>query len=153
MSEITGFIRFAINEDGTKGKILGIFANDFQLDEYFNTYYTDDIDEFLDLREVRTKQSEINNCLVLATFLYRSVPYFNGEYTESEDIIVVSEVIVLDDNYKVQWQKNLTTEYGTLTSEDSTNMRINSDISEWEEFYDDDYEPFQYKKKGFNLNL
>lgn len=147
MSEITGFLRFAINEDGTKGKILGIFANDFQLDEYFNTYYTDDIDEFLDLSEVRTKQSEINNCLVLATFLYRSVPYFNGEYTESEDIIVVSEVIVLDDNYKVQWQKNLTTEYGT--SKDSTHI----DIYEWEEFYDDDYEPFKYKREGINLNL
>lgn len=146
MSEITGFIRFAINEDGTKGKVFGIYANDFQLDDYFNTYYSD-IDEFFDLREVRTKQPEINNCLVLATFSYRSVPYFNGEYTESEDVFDVIEAIVLDNNYKEQWRKNLTTEYGI--SEDSTHI----DIYEWEEFYDDDYKPFQYKSEGFNLNL
>lgn len=151
MPNVDGFVRFGMSEDGTKAHKLEVKGNTIDLDEYFNTYYTEDIDELIDLNEVLAIRPDIKNCLLLVTFSYKSVPSFDGEFTEYEDVTTVKDVLILNTEFKELWRSNLTAMYGFAPVEELQANGAIEDICEWEEFYEEDYE--HVKPVDSNLTL
>lgn len=142
---VAGFVKLTVNETGEKTLLLDYEANDIQMTDYFSSFVSqDDAESLISLQQVEAKlkakygeESEFKDMLILATFSHQSVPSFNGESTEWDDETEIIDVLVLDQNYKTTWQRNLTTlyEFEPLEEQD--------EIHAWEEFYDEDFSLFK----------
>jgi hypothetical protein len=142
--KVDGYARLVVHPNGEDGLILDCKTNDIHLDEYLGKFVEEDVDSLLDLNQILQINPEAKGCLVLATFAYRTVSYVVGDTTEYEDETTVRDVIILQDNYKEQWRKNLTVEYGFATLEELKKNDCYEDIEQWEEFYN---EPFEFYKE------
>lgn len=151
---VDAIVRFAVNETGKNTWVVDYQANDIQLNDYFSEFVShDDADSLICTKEAEEKlrekygtETEFKNKLLLATFSYRSVSSFNGEHTDYEDVTEIIDVLILDNDYKTTWQRNLTTMYGHNTLEELKDNEASEDIHEWEEFYEEDFSFFKPKE-------
>lgn len=149
-----GFVQLAIDETGEKTLLVDYQANDIQLIDCFSAYVSDDEeDSLVSIHEVEQKfkakygeDVQFKNKLLLISFSYRSVSYFNGECTEYDDETEVVEMLILDHDYKTTWQKNLTTMYQDEPLEQLEDKEAWHEIHSWEEFYDETFALFKPKK-------
>jgi hypothetical protein len=142
---VDGYIRFAVDPTGEKTWVVDYETNDMALKWYFDEFVGEDANDLIDMNEVEKINPDIKNCFLLVTYSYRSVPSFNGETTDYDDETTVRDVIVLDTNYKETWRRNLTTMYEHNSPEEMDSQECKSDLAEWEEFYDEDFEFFKPK--------
>lgn len=138
---VDGYVRFTVDETGEKTWVLDYKANDIQLEMYISGFIDGDATNLINMDEVLKIQPDIKDCLLLVTFSYRTVPYRIAEITEYDDESKVRDVIVLCQQYKETWHRNLSilSEYANL--EGLEDVDGTKEIEEWEEFYDEDFEP------------
>lgn len=149
----SGFIRFAVNPTGDATWVIDYKTNGLDLEQYLEGNVGSDATDLIKLEEVLQKNPTIENCLLLVTFSFNGYESFNGEHTDFEDVVKVRDVIVLSTDYKEQWRKNLTHQYGMCSYEELKTNGV-EEIIEWEDFYQEDYKHFEESKMyPFLLNM
>lgn len=95
---------------------------------------------------------ELKNVLVLCSFTIEGVESFNGESTEYDTEIRLESHIVLKTGYKEFYRMMITEELklqGTAPDCDDGQYYENL-LSDWEEFYGEDFKPFKKEPKKIN---
>lgn len=95
----------------------------------------------------------ITDALLMVHFTYKSLPSGGSDYwsVEYEDCIIVEDHIVVKTNYKEFYRQMVTKElalqpYEHEPDSDDTKMYYNNLQADWEEFYDEDFKPFEKKQ-------
>ena len=97
---------------------------------------------------------DITDVLIMVHFTYKPVPDGRGDYwsVDYKDCIIVEDYIIVKTDYKEFYRQMVTEKLALLpydhepNSED-TKLYYESLQAEWEEFYDEDFKPFEKKIK------
>jgi hypothetical protein len=105
---------------------------------------------------------DLKDVLIMAFFNYQSIPSGHGDYwsIDYEDNIILQSHVVLKTDYKEFYRQQITHElndciggYKNINSYPEEDCDYYKGIvADWEEFYDEDFKPFQPQKiKLFKL--
>jgi hypothetical protein len=140
-----GFALIKFNLEG-KGELHDLFYFDFRLQDI-------DFDATEGLNQLIEQLPEgINDVLAMVLFNYKSnctQDYF-GDWDCDETFTVLSHNIVKT-NYKEFWRELVTEELKYKDSSLEDERYFNNLVGEWEEFYDEDFTPFE--RKAINTNI
>lgn len=143
-----GYALIEINKEG-KGRMKSsdqcpeVKFIDFRLEGCDFEYYG------LDEAMMYSLPKDLKDVLVLCSFNIVGTESFNGESTDYDTEIHLESHMILKENYKDFCRKMITEELelkGTSPDCDDEQYYKNL-LAEWEEFYSEDFEPFEKPKK------
>lgn len=142
-----------IDKEGNKALTKELRAFGFQLQDYIgqgdhDDFFADCVLEYVD--------EDVKDCMVVATYQYKSIECRGFDYVDYEDDFVIQHIEVLRWDYKEFWRDQLSDgltvdghRFGTVdellnwknqieTDGEETEHYMTEDVEEWELFYDEE---------------